>query len=104
MARIFPRSAAQKRAASLAAFALLTAVPAQTSAAPSGFSAPSIDSFYTPQNPLPPGVPGDVIRQRNVNVHADPSTLFPLTADAWQIMYPSTTATGRGYGCAGTAG
>jgi hypothetical protein len=76
MTRIFPRSFGRVLSSLLVAFAVLTAVPAQTSAAPSGVSAPRDDPFYTPPNPLPPGVPGDVIRQRKVTVFADPTTLF----------------------------
>jgi pimeloyl-ACP methyl ester carboxylesterase len=102
MTRIFPRSFARVLSSLLAAFALLAAVPAHTSAAPSGVSAPSDDPFYTPPNPLSPGVPGDVVRQRKVNVFADPTTLFPLPVNSWQIVYRSTAATGAANAVSGT--
>lgn len=53
------------------------------------------DPFYTPPNPLPPGNPGDVIRWR--------ASAAPLTgANAWQILYRSTTALGAPTAVSGT--
>ena len=50
------------------------------------------DSFYLPPEPLPAGLPGDVIRSR-------PSLAGPpgarALADAWQVMYMSTDGLGK---------
>jgi hypothetical protein len=91
--RIFPRSVTGMLTTLLAVVTALLTLSTQASAAPSAISAPSGDPFYTPPKPLPPGVPGDVIRQRKVNVFADPLTLFPLPVNSWQILYRSTSAT-----------
>jgi hypothetical protein len=102
MMRIFPRSVTRMLAPLLAVVTALLILPTQASAAPSAISAPSGDPFYTPPNPLPPGVPGDVIRQRKVNVFADPLTLFPLPVNSWQILYRSTSATDAPNAVSGT--
>ncbi len=57
------------------------------------------DSFYTPPSPLPAGNPGDVIRARPAN--AGPPAARRL-ADAWQVMYRSTSATGEPMAVTGT--
>jgi hypothetical protein len=100
--RIFPRSLARTLSIWLAVLAVLAAAPASASAAASGIPAPSDDPFYTPPDPLPPGDPGDVLRQREVDVHAEPLTQLPLPVDAWQILYRSTSATGAANAVSGT--
>lgn len=50
------------------------------------------DPFYTPPATLPAGEPGDIIRARPSK--AGPPTARSL-ADAWQVMYLSTDATGK---------
>jgi pimeloyl-ACP methyl ester carboxylesterase len=72
-------SAAPASTASSAATA--PASPPTTGAAPAG------DAFYTPPKPLPAGQPGDLIRQRPIAA--------PAGAQAWQILYRSTDATGQ---------
>ena len=100
--RIFPRSLTRVLWSLLAVLTVLFAVPGQATATPVGVPAPSDDPFYTPPNPLPSGVPGDVIRQRKVNVYADPLTVFPVPANAWQLLYRSTSATGTANAVSGT--
>lgn len=100
--RIFPRSLDRVLWSLLAVLTVLFAVPGQATAAPAGVSAPSDDPFYTPPNPLPSGVPGDVIRQRKVKVYADPLTVFPMPVHAWQFLYRSTSATGTASAVSGT--
>lgn len=100
MLRTHSRRATHLAAASLAALTLggplgpagiaLAAPPIdRDQPAPTANSQP--DPFYTPPATLPAGQPGDVIRAR-------PSTAGPPTAralaNAWQVMYLSTTATG----------
>ncbi|NKZ08959.1 lipase family protein [Actinomadura latina] len=53
---------------------------------------PAGDAFYTPPSPLPDGAPGDVIRARPAK--AGPPAARSL-ANAWQVMYRSTDATGE---------
>ncbi len=100
--RIFPRSLVRVLSSLLVVITVSFAVPAQPSAAPLGVPAPSDDPFYTPPNPLPPGVPGDVVRHRRVNVYAEPLTPFPMPVKAWQILYRSTSATGAANAVSGT--
>ncbi|MPZ81535.1 MAG: lipase [Actinophytocola sp.] len=102
MTRIFPRSLGQVLWSLLAVLTVLFAVPGQATAVPVGVPAPSGDPFYTPPQPLPAGVPGDVIRQRTVNVYAEPLGVFPMPVNAWQILYRSTSATGTADAVSGT--
>jgi secretory lipase len=56
---------------------------------------PSGDAFYVPPNPLPSGNPGDIIWYR--------SSVSPVAdANAWQILYLSTTAGGAPTAVSGT--
>ncbi|GAB4002400.1 lipase family protein [Nocardioides ultimimeridianus] len=57
------------------------------------------DAFYTPPSPLPAGNPGDVIRSRVAP--AGPSTTQAI-ANAWQVMYRSTDASGAAIATTGT--
>ncbi|GAB3148512.1 lipase family protein [Amycolatopsis stemonae] len=81
---------------SLAALGVVAASPPAVAAAPI-LPGPFDDSFYTPPSPLPAGKPGDVLRWR-------PSVplLNVANADAWQVMYLSTTALGRPDAVTGT--
>lgn len=81
---------------------VLFAVPSQAAAIPGAVPTPSDDPFYTLPDQLPPGVPGDVIRARKVNVYAEPLNLFPLPVDAWQMIYRSTSATDEANAVSGT--
>jgi Secretory lipase len=77
--------------------ALLAAVlPADAASASGSIApAPSGDAFYVPPNPLPAGGPGDIIWYR--------SSASPVSgADAWQILYLSTTALGAPTAVSGT--
>ena len=57
--------------------------------------APAGDAFYTPPSPLPAGSPGDIIWDR--------TTTSPVSgANAWQILYLSTTAQGTRTAVSGT--
>lgn len=91
MSGIFSRSPGRVLVFVLALLTVLIAIPGQSVAAAAGVPAPSDDPFYTPPSPLPPGVPGDLIRQRAVDVNAGP---LPLPVNAWQLLYRSTSATG----------
>lgn len=71
-----PSTARGRIVAALAAAVL--AVPAAAAASP----------FHVPPDPLPPGVPGDVIRSEPVRLAALPGVR------AWRVLYRSTTATG----------
>ncbi|MEV4002364.1 lipase family protein [Actinomadura sp. NPDC049753] len=79
-------------AALLAALCAVPASSAPASAAPATGPGPAGDAFYTPPSPLPSGSPGDVIRARPAK--AGPPTARSL-ADAWQVMYLSTSALGK---------
>ncbi|SNR76214.1 Secretory lipase [Haloechinothrix alba] len=56
---------------------------------------PSEDPFYTPPEPLPDGEPGEVLRQREVDVRAEPFGVLDVPVRAWQLLYRSTSATGE---------
>src|SRR5258708_27776041 len=58
-------------------------------------SAPAGNAFYVPPNPLPPGQHGDIIWCRPV---ASPTP----GANAWQILYLSTTVSGARAAVSGT--
>ncbi len=98
MSGILPRSLL----AVLTIVAALFAAPGHAAAIPVGSTVPSGDPFYTPPVPLPPGVPGDVLRSRKINVHIDPLNLIPLPVNAWQLLYRSTSATGEPVAVSGT--
>ncbi|MFI6029663.1 lipase family protein [Amycolatopsis magusensis] len=70
------------------------ALPAQAASPP----VPSEDPFYTPPDQLT-GAPGDVLRQRSVEVKVGP---FPAPVKAWQLLYRSTSATGEANAVSGT--
>jgi len=79
---------------SLVLFAgLFAAAPGTARAAT--LPAPAGNSFYTPPSPLPSGSPGDIIWYRAV-------TSPVAGADAWQILYLSTTASGAPTAVSGT--
>jgi hypothetical protein len=68
---------------------MLGATPASADTGPAG------DAFYTPPSPLPPGTSGDVIWWR--------TSASPVSnANAWQILYRSTTAAGGVTAVSGT--
>jgi len=98
MSRIFPRALLSL----LAVFAALFVAPGQAAAIPGSVPIPSADPFYTPPNPLPAGVPGDVLRHRKVSVYAEPLNVLPMPVDAWQLLYRSTSATGNANAVSGT--
>ncbi|MFC0038323.1 lipase family protein [Actinomadura rayongensis] len=82
--------------------ALFVAPGAPASAAPGRApfdAAPPGDDFYTPPSPLPAGAPGDVIRARPSK--AGPPTARSL-ANAWEVMFLSTTADGKPNAVTGT--
>ncbi|WP_067484897.1 lipase family protein [Actinomadura hibisca] len=88
-----PVATAAPRAATQAASqaAVVTAAP--------GDPGPPGDDFYVPPSPLPDGKPGDVLRWRPAK--AGPPGARAL-ADAWQVMYLSTTALGERNAVTGT--
>lgn len=84
-------------ALSLAAGRPASAAAIQPSAPAAGsqLPAPAGDAFYVPPSPLPPGNPGDIIWAR--------SSASPVSdADAWQILYLSSTVTGARTAVSGT--
>jgi hypothetical protein len=87
-------------AAVLTGFALMLPAAGRAAASPPGAAAaqPATDtagSFYVPPRPLPPGRPGSIIRYR-----AAPAPL--PGARAWQVLYLSTTVSGRPTAVSGT--
>ncbi|AWZ04899.1 MULTISPECIES: lipase family protein [unclassified Streptomyces] len=60
--------------------------PAATTPVPEG------DAFYDPPNPLPPGKPGTVIRQRPF---APPESTLTLASHTFLVMYLSTGTNGK---------
>ncbi|RAY11035.1 lipase [Actinomadura craniellae] len=89
--------------APVAAALLLLGTAAPASAAPAAPAAPAAapapDDFYVPPSPLPAGAPGDVIRARRSDAGTPTATRL---ADAWQVMYLSTNATGQRMATTGT--
>ncbi|WP_216209968.1 lipase family protein [Amycolatopsis aidingensis] len=75
------------------------AAPAQAAPAP---PTPAQDPFYRPPDPLPPGAPGEILRQRRVEVFAEPLRVLPAPVRAWQLLYRSTSATGQPNAVSGT--
>ncbi|WP_229686847.1 lipase family protein [Longimycelium tulufanense] len=63
---------------------------------------PADDPFYRPPTPLPPGEPGDVIRSRQIAVRVEPTGIAPVPVAAWQVLYRSTSATGKPIAVTGT--
>jgi hypothetical protein len=83
----------------LAAVTIAAAAPAaQADPAP---PSPAQDPFYTAPASLA-GAPGDVIRQRVVDLYAEPFRVFPAPVKAWQVVYRSTSATGAPDAVSGT--
>ena len=82
------------------AAATVASAPARTVATPAAAAtncspAPAGNAFYVPPNPLPPGQHGDIIWCRPV---ASPTP----GANAWQILYLSTTVSGARTAVSGT--
>ena len=57
-------------------------------------------SFYEPPDPLPPGLPGDLIRVEPMDAYLAPTVR--LRARAWRVLYRSTSATGEPTAVSGT--
>jgi Secretory lipase len=57
-------------------------------------------SFYVPPDPLGAGEPGDLIRAEPMRAFITPGV--PMPADAWRILYRSTSATGEPRAVSGT--
>lgn len=100
MLRHFTPSRARRACATVASAAIFgsLAMAGTAGAAPvieRNFAAPTpnadADPFYTPPAVIPAGEPGDIIRARKSK--AGPPTARNL-AEAWQVMYLSTDATG----------
>ena len=49
------------------------------------------EGFYDPPAPLPNGAPGELIRAEPIDAYLAPG--LRLRADAWRILYRSTSAT-----------
>lgn len=86
-------------AAVLAGPAPATATPTTPAAPASPGQSADDAAFSTPPEPLPAGVPGDVIRARPTR--NGPSSSQAL-AQAWQVLYRSTDATGAPNAVTGT--
>lgn len=56
--------------------------------------------IYDPPSPLPPGVPGDVIRAEPTEAKDSGGQRLP--AKAWRVLYRSTSATGGPIAVSGT--
>lgn len=85
-------AAATCAAATLALTATASAAPPIETNWPAPTPNLEADPFYTPPTTIPTGEPGDPIRVRPAK--AGPPRAREL-ADAWQVMYLSTTATGQ---------
>jgi len=60
-------------------------------------------AFYTPPDPLPPGMPGDLIRTEPSRLVLEPSgQLGAIMATGTRIMYRSTDARGNPMAVTGT--
>ncbi|HEX9515550.1 MAG TPA: lipase family protein [Streptosporangiaceae bacterium] len=81
--------------AAAVASGLARAVAEPAGSAQNCSSAPAGNAFYVPPNPLPPGQHGDIIWCRPV---ASPTP----GANAWQILYLSTTVSGARTAVSGT--
>ena len=67
------------------------------------FNEDEYQAFYTPPNPLPAGLPGDLIRTEPSRLVLEPSgQLGAIFADATRIMYRSTDARGKPNAVTGT--
>ena len=67
------------------------------------FNEDEYQEFYTPPDPLPPGVPGDLIRTEPSRLVLEPSgQLGMIMADATRIMYRSTDVHGNPMAVTGT--
>jgi dienelactone hydrolase len=75
--------------------------PLTASATPRTPHQSTIDPFYTPPSPLPPGPPGTLIRSEATTVSMLPGVPYPGT-NAWRIMYRSTSATDQPIAVTGT--
>ncbi len=69
---------------------------------PPAAAAAAADPFYSPQEPLPAGRPGDVIRWRPSTIGSLFGVLTPAKATAYQIMYRSTDDAGIPIAITGT--
>ncbi len=92
-AGILPWLVTEQAAAEASGLARAVAEPAGS--AQNCSSAPAGNAFYVPPNPLPPGQHGDIIWCRPV---ASPTP----GANAWQILYLSTTVSGARAAVSGT--
>jgi hypothetical protein len=61
---------------------------------------PALASFYLPPEPLPAGVPGDLIRAEPMDAYLIPGAR--LRARAWRVLYRSTGAIGEPTAVSGT--
>ena len=92
-AGILPLLVTEQAAAVASGLARAVAEPAGS--AQNCSSAPAGNAFYVPPNPLPPGQHGDIIWCRPV---ASPTP----GANAWQMLYLSTTVSGARAAVSGT--
>src|SRR5207248_9963725 len=58
------------------------------------------EGFYEPPNPLPTGVPGELIRAEPMDAYLVPGAR--LRARAWRVLYRSTSAIGEPTAVSGT--
>lgn len=61
---------------------------------------PWSEGFYDPPNPLPPGLPGELLRAEPMHAYLIPGVRF--RARAWRILYRSTGAVGEQTAVSGT--
>ncbi len=61
---------------------------------------PATESFYVPPDPLGPGEPGEIIRAEPMDAYLVPGAR--LRAQAWRVLYRSTSATGEPRAVSGT--
>lgn len=78
----------------LAAVTAAVCVAGIITAPSAAYADPSTDPFYKPPTKLPAGAPGDIIKMDSFNPQALPGWNL-LDANAWRVMYRSTSATGK---------
>ncbi|MHB8659241.1 MAG: lipase family protein [Solirubrobacteraceae bacterium] len=58
------------------------------------------DAFYLPPDPMPAGLPGELIRAERFDAYLAPG--LRIRARAWRVLYQSSTATGEPSAVSGT--
>ena len=79
----------------VAGVAVVGALLAASAGAAAGLASPTVDPFYAAPAHLAGDAPGTVLRWRSVHVDLGPVPLSGILTDAYQLLYRTTSATGR---------